>query len=251
MVCLFLVRTVNAHEIKDAARRKEAETPPGGKGGLATIFSARYLVLIALIIFIVNVINSNGEYILDRTLVAAKEARHYDDAAAKIWLGQFKATYFFWANLVGVVLQLFVASRVFKYLDVRGALYIYPVIALVAYTGMTLLPVLVVVELGKIAENANDYSIYNQAKQALWLPTTREQKYVAKQAIDTFVVRAGDLVSGAFVFLGAYLAAGTRAFTLLNVALALLFLGVVVLMGREHKKRLAESAAAAARDGAA
>jgi AAA family ATP:ADP antiporter len=245
MVCLLLVRLVNARETKDAARKKEAETPPGGKGGLAMIFSARYLLLIAAIIFMVNLINSNGEYILDRTLAAVRAERHYDDAAARVWLGEFKGTYFFWANLAGLVLQLFVASRVFKYLDVRGALYIYPIVAITAYTGMTILPVLTVVELGKIAENSNDYSIYNQAKQALWLPTTREQKYVAKQAIDTFVVRAGDLASGAVVALGAALTAGTTAFTTLNVLLGLLFLGVVVLMGREHKKRLAVAAASA------
>jgi AAA family ATP:ADP antiporter len=96
------------------------------------------------------------------------------------------------------------------------------------------------VEVGKIAENSLDYSIYNQAKQALWLPTSREQKYVAKQAIDTFVVRAGDLLSGAFVGLGAVLALSTTKFTMLNVVLGILFLGIVVIMGREHKKRAAE-----------
>jgi len=243
MVCLLIVRLVNAHETTDAARKKESEAPPGGKGGMSMIFSHRYLLLIAAIILMVNLINTNGEYILDRTLEGVKEARGYDEKEAKIWLGEFKATYFFWANLAGVVLQLFVASRVFKYLDVRGALYIYPLLAIGSYTGMTIAPLaamLTVVEVGKIAENSLDYSIYNQAKQSLWLPTTREQKYVAKQAIDTFVVRAGDLVSGGVVFAGAALAIGTKSFAMLNVALGGVFLFVVVLMGREHKKRAAE-----------
>ncbi len=240
MVCLLIVRLVNAHETTDAARKEESEVPPGGKGGLAMIFNHRYLLLIAAIIFLLNLVNTNGEYILDRTLEAVKNERHLDEAQAKIWLGQFKASYFFWANLVGVVLQLFVASRVFKYLDVRGALYIYPLLVLCTYTGMTVMPVLAVVELGKIAENSLDYSIYNQAKQSLWLPTSREQKYVAKQAIDTFVVRAGDLVSAGVVFIGATLAVGTRAFTVTNVVLGGVFLFVVVLMGHEYKKRAAE-----------
>jgi ATP/ADP translocase len=204
------------------------------------IFSQRYLLLIAAIIFLLNLVNTNGEYILDRTLEVEKELRGFDEKEAKVWLGQFKATYFFWANLAGVVLQLFIASRVFKYLDVRGALYIYPLLVIASYTGMTMLPVLAVVELGKIAENSLDYSIYNQAKQSLWLPTTREQKYVAKQAIDTFVVRAGDLASAGIVFAGATLAVGTRTFTITNVILGGVFLFVVILMGREHKKRAAE-----------
>jgi AAA family ATP:ADP antiporter len=99
--------------------------------------------------------------------------------------------------------------------------------------------------MGKVAENSLDYSIYNQAKQALWLPTSREQKYVAKQAIDTFVVRAGDLASGAFVALGALLSLGTTRFTMLNVVLAGIFLVIVVALGREHKKRAADVDAAA------
>lgn len=256
MVCLAIVRLVNAHETRDAARKKQAETPPGGAGGMAMIFSQRYLVLIATIIFLVNLINTNGEYVLDRTLYAVKIARGYNETDAKIFLGEFKATYFFWANLAGVLLQLFVASRVFKYLDVRGALFLYPVLAMASYTGMSLFPVLGVVMIGKIAENSLDYSIYNQAKQTLWLPTTREQKYVAKQAIDTFVVRGGDFIAGMLVAGGQVLIPlitggdiedprWTRVFTIANVAIALAFFGVVILMRREHKKRIAELEAAA------
>ena len=39
----------------------------------------------------------------------------------------------------------------------------------------------------------------NTARQLLWLPTTREEKYKAKQAIDTFFVRGGDVLSAAAV----------------------------------------------------
>ena len=48
----------------------------------------------------------------------------------------------------------------------------------------------------KIADNSLDYSLGNTTKQALWLPTSREAKYKAKQAVDSFCVRAGDVLSG-------------------------------------------------------
>ena len=32
----------------------------------------------------------------------------------------------------------------------------------------------------KIAENSADYSVMNTAKQMIWLPTSREEKYKAK-----------------------------------------------------------------------
>ena len=254
LVCLAIIRLVNAHETVDEARKKEAAKPPAGAGGVATIVGDRYIVLIAAIILMVNLINTNGEYILDRTLDAVTHARNLDEKEAKIYLGEFKANYFFWANLAGVVLQLFVASRVFKWLDVRGTLFLYPLLTLASYSTMSVMPVLGVVLVGKICENSLDYSIYNQAKQTLWLPTTREQKYLGKQAVDTFVVRAGDFVAGLLVG-GMALALPaitggniedphwTRAFTVTNVIFAGCFLGVVVLMRREHKKRLEKAEA--------
>jgi hypothetical protein len=45
------------------------------------------------------------------------------------------------------------------------------------------------------------------------------------------------------VFAGATLAVGTRAFTITNVVLGGVFLVVVIIMGREHKKRAAEAQA--------
>jgi hypothetical protein len=53
----------------------------------------------------------------------------------------------------------------------------------------------VIVRVGKVLENSTDYSIQNTLRQALFLPTTREAKYKAKAAIDTFFTRAGDVVS--------------------------------------------------------
>lgn len=245
MACLAIVRAVNAREASDSARKKQAETPPGGKGGLAMIVSQRYLLLVALVILMVNLINTNGEYILDRTLEATKAARHYDQAEAEAWFGKFKADYFFWANAVGVAMQLLLTSRIFKWFDVRGALLIYPILALGSYSAMTALPVLAIVEAGKVTENALDYSIYNSTKQALWLPTNREEKYVAKQAVDTFVVRSGDLLSGLIVFVGApaRLAFGTRHFTGINVGLAVVFFVIALALGKLNQRRMAEKGA--------
>jgi ATP:ADP antiporter, AAA family len=74
-------------------------------------------------------------------------------------------------------------------------------------------------------------------KQALWLPTDRAAKYNAKAAVDTFIVRIGDLLSGGTVALGTYLGLGVVQFALVNLGLIGLWLFVVVLLAREHKKR--------------
>ncbi len=79
-------------------------------------------------------------------------------------------------------------------------------IALGGYTAIALIPIFAVVQWTKILENSTDYSVQNTTRQALFLPTSREAKYKAKQAIDSFFLRTGDMLSAAVVFAGTALA---------------------------------------------
>jgi len=66
-----------------------------------------------------------------------------------------------------------------------------------------------------------------RARQLLWLPTTREEKYKAKQAIDTFFVRGGDVLSAAAVYIGTGIVhLSVAQFAGVNVALTLAWLTV-------------------------
>ena len=126
-------------------------------------------------------------------------------SAARL-IGTMAGTVQTWVNLLAFLLQAFVVSRIFKYIGVRGALFILPIIALGGYTAVALLPVFGVIRWTKVLENGTDYSIQNTTRHALFLPTSRAAKYKAKQAIDSFFVRAGDLLQAVVVFIGVQLA---------------------------------------------
>ena len=80
----------------------------------------------------------------------------------------------------------------------------------------------------------------NTGKQMLWLPTSREEKYKAKQAADTFFVRTGDLFSAGIVYAGTtWLAFGVPGFAFSNVVLTVAWLGVAFLLMREHRRVVA------------
>jgi len=104
-----------------------------------------------------------------------------------------------------------------------GVLFALPVIALGAYGFIALGATIAVVRISKTAENSTDYSLMNTARQLLWLPTTREEKYKAKQAVDSFFVRLGDLFAALVVF------AGTVWLSLETIGFALVNLGFVVI----------------------
>jgi AAA family ATP:ADP antiporter len=134
------------------------------------------------------------------------------------------------------VLQAFVASRLVKYAGLRGALLALPLIALGGYAVIAAGVSFAVVRWIKTAENATDYSLMNTARQLLWLPTSREQKYKAKQAIDTFFVRSGDLLSAAIVFLGTtVMKLSLRSLALVNVGIVLMWIAVAFIFLRRHK----------------
>ena len=89
----------------------------------------------------------------------------------------------------------------------------------------------------KTAENSADYSVMNTAKQLLWLPTSREEKYKAKQAVDAFFYRLGDLVAAAVVFVGtSWLSMGSRGFAIANLLFVIAWLVLAARIVRENHR---------------
>ncbi len=99
-------------------------------------------------------------------------------------------------NIIAMVVQLFLVSRIFKRVGVSGALFILPFVALGGY-GLVggLGASLVLVKWIKGFENGLDYSLMNTTKGALFLITSREEKYKGKAAADTFFYRSGDTLA--------------------------------------------------------
>jgi ATP:ADP antiporter, AAA family len=245
VVCigLFAITDQRERTAKDAREaRSGAATPPKPliEGPvLGVLLRDKYLLLMAALIFLLNCVNTNGEYVLDRTLLAAVGDTHQDPAA---FVGAFKAEYFSWVNIAGVVLQMFVVSRVLHFIGVRGALFILPVVAFASYSLILALPVLALIRVAKVAENSLDYSVQNTARQALFLVGTRVEKYVGKTVVDTFVVRLGDVFSAGLVLGASQLALPLSAFAALNLGFIACWLLVVAALGREHRRRSARLA---------
>lgn len=247
-ISLMLFNLIDARERAHArAQAKKPEAPIGGKGAFALVLSDRYLLLIAALVLLLNWVNATGEYILSAIVQRAAEEQIAAGTLTRegegAFIGAFYADYFQVVNIVGMALQLFLVSRIVKHAGVHLAVCVLPLVALGSYLVAALLPSLAVVRWVKTAENSVDYSLQNTVRQMLFLPTTREQKYKAKQVTDSLMVRAGDVLSSATVFVGsAVLALGTSGFAWINVALVSAWLVVAVMLGREFRRR-AEPAA--------
>jgi len=253
---LLLTAAVNRIEstARDAASRHAAKAPLGRAGGFGLVLSDRYLLCIALLALVLNIVNTNGEYILGRTLSEAADRMIAGGSTGGLSAAEFKrnfigtyyAGFFTWVNTVGALVQLFVVSRLIQKIGVRAALFVMPLIAFGGYALLAVAPVIAYIRAVKIAENSTDYSLQNTARQALFLPTSREAKYKAKSAIDTFFVRAGDVLSAGVVFAVSSLALTTRTVALINLALVLVWILLVVAIGRRHQALTGAQKAASA-----
>ena len=79
---------------------------------------------------------------------------------------------------------------------------ILPALSFGVYNILIFVPLLNAALAAKVVENSTDYSLNNTVRNMLFLPCTYEQKFAAKQAIDSFFVRMGDVLSAALVFVG-------------------------------------------------
>ncbi|HZJ56005.1 MAG TPA: Npt1/Npt2 family nucleotide transporter [Myxococcaceae bacterium] len=202
---------------KDRGREMPKDQPLTGEGGFHALIADRYLLLIGFITVLANWVTNSGEYVLDKTLIEAARSSALADPGK--FVGQFKAEYFWWVNLVAVIGQFFVVSRVLKYLGVGSALLILPVVSMGGAVAIVLFPALALIRVAKVAEKGVEYSLETTAVNALYLVVSRDEKYKAKAVIDTFLVRAGDVCAAASIWIGTHLGVRTSGFAALNVVL--------------------------------
>jgi AAA family ATP:ADP antiporter len=217
-------------------------------GGIGLVLRDRYLLLIALLVVLLNWINTTGEFIL-ADFVQRDAARQAAGSAGVLDAGALIAAFYgsfqFWVTLVGLSIQLFLVARIYRRVGVRGALLIHPAVVALGYGLLALgpvlggfVPVFTLVRLVKIAENSVDYSLMNTTRHALFLPVDRDAKYEGKTAIDSFFWRFGDLVQAGVVFAGLnWFGWGVAQFATLNLVLALIWVGLAVAIGHEFTRK--------------
>lgn len=239
VACAVLVWAVNRVETArgDQVMNQHASDKLGAQDGFKLVFQSRYLRAIAMLIVLLNVVNTTGEFLLS-SVVQQEAIQRFagDKAAMQSFIGGFYGSYFRWVNLLGLLLQAFAVSRIFAFIGVRGALFVLPSMALVSYSVIAVAPVLAIVRGAKVLENSTDYSLQNTIRQTLFLPTSREEKYKAKAAIDTFFARFGDMLQAGIVKAGNELAIGFTGFAWFNVVLTVVWLGLASILSREHRR---------------
>ncbi|HEY8521314.1 MAG TPA: hypothetical protein VIN61_14650 [Gammaproteobacteria bacterium] len=206
-------------------------------GGLSLVLRDRYLLLLAVLAVLLNCVSSTGDYLLTDFVVREADLRVAADPGLDkdSLIAAFYGNYYLTMNALGLLLQLLLVARVFRWVGVPGALLVLPAIALLGYGLVVLVPVFAVVQAVKLLESSTSYTLMNTARQALFLPLPAAHQYEGKTAIDCFFWRCGDLLQAGVIYVGLNaLDFGFRELALTNVLLALAWIAVARAVGRRY-----------------
>lgn len=261
---IVLTRVVDRREAGEIApqdappaepeRERSADSKPAS-GALSVIFSSRFLIAVAAITFLLNWVNTNGENVLFwvvQDFLEQEAAQAGIRASDELLRFTRDGTMVFYASFYGLVnwlalgLQAFAASRILRYSGFATLLLILPVVAMFSYVAMALVPILAVVKMMKVAENAADYSLNNTARNVLWLPVDSSVIYRAKPTIDTLFVRLGDGLAALTILVGdQILKLPVESFIVFNLTLVIIWILAAIVVAREHRALREGSSASA------
>jgi AAA family ATP:ADP antiporter len=240
--------TYAVNNVPDTSRPLEAhyeavQKRPSMMNAFNLIRGSRYLMALAGFAFFYNWLNSTGEFLLANIaeLFYNEGIANGETVTKEAFLGNFYGTFYLYVNIGGFLVQALLVSRIIKYLGVKTAIMITPLIVFVGYGVLSVFTIIPVFLWFKVTENSLDYSLQSTSRQILYLPLTREEKYEARSVIDTLVWRMGDLVQGFAVFIVVgLLELKLRNFVYLNVVLGLTVFMLARYIGRRYTEMALE-----------
>ncbi len=203
--------------------------------GARLVFSSRYLFSIVMILGLYEMVST----IIDFQFTSA--VGHYLDGPA---IGHQFSTVYALTNWIGFLVQLFLTGFIMTRFGVGAALLFLPVAALLSSVGFLFTPLLLFGSAMSISDNALNYSINQSGREALYVPTTREEKYKAKAFIDMFIQRFAKAIAVGISLLITTLFAGFTNIRWLSVAtiiILVIWIQAARFAGREFQKLAAKS----------
>ena len=215
------------------------EAPIGGSifAGITRAFGSRYLVNVSLFVLLFTV-TSTILYFQQAGIVSHSISGRGAQTA-------FFATVDLCVNILTLAIQLFLTGRIVVLLGVALTLGLLPVLTIIGFGALALMPTIAAVAVFQVLRRAGDYAITRPTREVLFTVVPREDRYKAKSFIDTVVYRAGDQIGAWSVALLRGAGLGTAEMALVAIPLAGLWLVDALWLGRRQESMAGAQAALA------
>jgi len=195
--------------------------------GFAEFLGSRYLLGIALFIFLYTAIGSFVYFELKNLLEG------YDiETRSQIWAGMDLVV-----NILTVLVAAFATGRIARHLGLPFTLACVPAVIGAGMLLLALAPMVSVVVAVQVVRRAGNYAISRPAREMLFTAVDRETRYKAKPVIDIVIYRGGDMLNAwGFTALTQGLGLGMAAVALVGAAIAVLWLVNGIYLGRQFNR---------------
>jgi AAA family ATP:ADP antiporter len=220
-----------AYDDTDAPISASTGNPLGGSvlAGIRLVFQSPYLLGIALLMLLFTTL-ATFLYFQQAQIIRDTFSDPSERTAvfASIDLA---------VNLLTVLIQLFFTGRLVRWLGLPWTLALVPLLLALGFIALAVAPVLAVLAVVQIIRRAGNYAIMRPSREMLYVVLGQEEKYKAKNFIDTTVYRGGDAIS-AWIYTGLRsLGLGLSGIAWIAVPLAGLWAFLAYRLGREQTRK--------------
>jgi AAA family ATP:ADP antiporter len=213
-------------ERRSAAQGDEAPIGGSGFAGLKHALGSTYLINVCFYILLFA-ITSTFLYFQQAEIVR----QSFTDRGART---AFFARIDLWVNVLTLGAQLFLTSRVLRLFGVALTLAALPLISLLGFGVLALAPTITALVVYQVTRRAGNFAFARPSREVLYTVVAREDKYKAKNFIDTVIYRFGDQAGAwSYAGLGAF-GLATTGVAVLAVPISLVWLINALWLGRRQ-----------------
>ena len=216
-------------KMSDRQHPEREEEPIGGGvlSGFVDAVRSPYLLNTAIFLLL-YAITSTFLYFSQASVVSAS----FSDRGAQT---AFFATIDLIVNVITLVIQVFLTGRLVGWFGVAAVLSLLPAVSMLGFGVIYALPTLAAVAVFQVARRAGNFALTQPARQVLYTVVSREDRYKAKNFIDTAIYRAGDQVGAWSYALIGMVGWGIKEAGMVAVVMSGLWLLNSVWLGRRQE----------------
>ena len=208
----------------------ESDNPMGGNplAGIRLVATSPYLLGICMLMLLYTTL-STFMYLEQAEIVKTS----FSDSSQRtaVFAGMDLAV-----NMLTLIIQLFLTGRIVKMIGLGKTLMIIPLVLSLGFLALGFSPILPVLIIVQVLRRAGNYAIMKPAREMLYVLLGKEEKYKAKNFIDTTIYRGGDAVSAWFFGGLRAVGLGLAGIAFIGVPLALIWAWVSFKLGNENEK---------------
>ncbi len=212
----------------ETRERETAQRSVGGTSfaGITNVLKSPYLLGICLFMLLFTI----GTTVLYFQQAEIVKARYADRESRTAFLARID----FMVQLITIFAQVFISGRVIKWIGVGMTLAILPIMSIIGFGALGVYASLTLFVTFNVLRRAGNYAFANPGREVLFSVIPPEDKYKAKNFIDTFVYRGGDQIGAWSYRLLSSAGMSVSSIALLAAPMSAVWLVVALWLGRRH-----------------